>query len=1041
MKILKIEFENINSLAGEWCIDFTDPSYMESDHSLFVISGKTGIGKTSILDAITLALYGKTPRQGVVYKSSKGNDNANGNAVMTSDKGSCYARVTYSCKKGVFVSEWSQSRARGKAYGNLQSAEGCVYNLANPNEKLFEGTTGQGENLGKCNAKIIELDYSQFCRSILLAQGEFSKFLESDEKERTGILEKLNGTEKYRRIGEKVGSYKSAANKEKENVQTKFNTLRDSMPKAEDIAEDEKKLLENTETEKNLEAKKTDLEKRINWRSLMDKSLKALNQAETELKNATKNQEDFAENNLRLLNAEKANACNLLFEKLQGFRDSEKNTKKELDDLEKELLEANENLKIASDNKAVAEQEKKTAEDFVSKNEPIWNEIRKLDQDVKNARSKKEDLENRKNAAEKDLNVTKERLQKIKETIQKLEKQVADLKVFQQVHEKDVDLKDVITQSNMILENIRNLDSDFESAKQQKEESLENKVSAEENLRIAFEEKQQLLNEQNELFKNDILVLTEIIQKYLEDGKECPVCGSKEHPACAVEKNTSADDSCVSSVAEKIKVLKIKIQNVENKIKDYEILKNSAIANEKSACENLESLAKQKANAVEAITLLLKPWVELEIEKVFDVLESLKNRLTTFEKNQKQLEESLKDLEIARNNEATFSQNLKDKETSFNTESNLLEEANQALDNLQKLRFEKFGNDDVETVSKSANEKKYSTLALFEKTDKSCRLAENKCNELNTTIDALKKSLANLASEIEIANENFKNKINEKGFAEEQEFKAALLQESEFSKLQNEKKRIDDYLVSATTKHNTAKEEFEKIKSERSDETPLQSLLTEKEKVDLELGSLKESSGALRERIKVYKEKAVVLQQVKDELDIKQAELNRWNQMGDWFGVKDGSDFATFVQGLTFKSLLKLANKHLQIVKDRFRLVAKDNLNFEIDDAEFDKTRIISNLSGGEKFLVSLSLALGIADFASRNVRVESLFMDEGFGTLDDSALEDVMTCLRSQQREGKMLGIITHVESVIDSINQKIELESAGNGHSLIKGPGVSRK
>ena len=116
-------------------------------------------------------------------------------------------------------------------------------------------------------------------------------------------------------------------------------------------------------------------------------------------------------------------------------------------------------------------------------------------------------------------------------------------------------------------------------------------------------------------------------------------------------------------------------------------------------------------------------------------------------------------------------------------------------------------------------------------------------------------------------------------------------------------------------------------------------------------------------------------------------------------------------------------------------------MNFEIEDAEFDKPRIISNLSGGEKFLVSLSLALGIADFASRNVRVESLFMDEGFGTLDNDILEDVMTCLRAQQREGKMLGIITHVESVIDSINQKLELESAGHGHSIIKGPGVSRK
>jgi DNA repair exonuclease SbcCD ATPase subunit len=130
------------------------------------------------------------------------------------------------------------------------------------------------------------------------------------------------------------------------------------------------------------------------------------------------------------------------------------------------------------------------------------------------------------------------------------------------------------------------------------------------------------------------------------------------------------------------------------------------------------------------------------------------------------------------------------------------------------------------------------------------------------------------------------------------------------------------------------------------------------------------------------------------------------------------------------------------MVMDRFRLVADGDLGFKVNDAEFDGMRRISNLSGGEKFLVSLSLALGIADFASRNVRVESLFMDEGFGTLDDATLEDVMNCLKGQQREGKMLGIITHVESVVNSINQKIKVEhiSGQNGHSCISGPGVTQ-
>lgn len=91
MKILKVEFENINCIAGKWEIDFTDPTYKQAGNR-FVISGLTGSGKTSILDAITLALYGRTPRQEKIY-------GAEGNGVMTADKGNCYAQVTYQCKR------------------------------------------------------------------------------------------------------------------------------------------------------------------------------------------------------------------------------------------------------------------------------------------------------------------------------------------------------------------------------------------------------------------------------------------------------------------------------------------------------------------------------------------------------------------------------------------------------------------------------------------------------------------------------------------------------------------------------------------------------------------------------------------------------------------------------------------------------------------------------------------------------------------------------------------------------------------------------
>jgi DNA repair exonuclease SbcCD ATPase subunit len=303
MKILKVEFENINSLAGEWCIDFTDPSYRELDHSLFVISGKIGVGKSSILDAITLGLYGATPRQGFIYNGNEGN------AVMTSGRGNCYARVTYCCSKGTFVSEWHQRRARDVADGSLQAAHGKIWAVNDSENPMFDGNTGKSGEFGKTNAENIQLDYSQFCRSVMLAQGEFSRFLTSEEKERADILEKLNGTERFRRIGAKVGEHKSQANKAKEIAQVAFNTLANSMPKAEDVANDEALLAEAAEKEKSLSAQKKELEAKITWRNSMDSCTRNLQNAEEELAHATQEKNEFSGSEARLANAEKAKAC------------------------------------------------------------------------------------------------------------------------------------------------------------------------------------------------------------------------------------------------------------------------------------------------------------------------------------------------------------------------------------------------------------------------------------------------------------------------------------------------------------------------------------------------------------------------------------------------------------------------------------------------------------------------------------------------------------------------------------------------------------
>ena len=1044
MKILKIEFENINSLAGKWCIDFTDPSYSELDHSLFVISGKTGVGKTSILDAITLALYGATPRQGVV------SDGENGNAVMTSDKGSCFARVTYRCRKGTFVSEWSQRRANDKAGGNLRPAEGCVYNVDSPEKKEFEGKAGavrgkdknEMNRLGTANAEIMQLDYSQFCRSIMLAQGEFSKFLTSDERERADILEKLNGTERYRRIGAKVGAHRSAAKAAKENAQTAYNTQAGNMPSAEEIAGDEALLAESAEKEKKLAAQKAEFEATIAWRKTMDDCTRNMQKAEDDFAEATKNKAEFAESEARLANAEKARECVSAYTELQGLRKRESDDSTELAKLNATLPGITDELNKTKEARNIAESAKTAAEKFVAENEALWNEIRKLDQDVKNAVNAKSDAETRKGKAADALANAETNLERAKKEIESLEPQVNTLKQAQEENAKDAELAGIIAQGENLVANIRSFDKEIADEDKAKVAAGKDYATAEENLKAAQANKSELLEQQNELFRNDVLVLANVIQNHLEEGAPCPVCGSKEHPACGHAENAAADESGVSSSAEKIRELNTKMQAAESKISQYELAMERAKTAGNAAAERIDSLTRQKDEAAGKIATLVKPWAEFDIESADGILEGMKNRQKLFEANKAQLDELSKKLDIARNNAKTFGETVERGKGTLATETAACDTAAQNLETLRATRTKKCGDKDVETVAKEANGRKADAETAYKTADKAFREAENASNELNTRIGSLQKSLEKTASDIKTAAENFKNAIAAKGFADEAAFMAANMDEHEFTQLQAEKRSIDEALASANGKQQAAAGALEKVKSERSDETPLQTLLDSKKKLEDELGELQQKTGAARNRVESYKKGKVRLQELQKNLDAVNAEYARWKTMGDWFGVKEGDDFATFVQGLTFKSLLKLANKHLQMVMDRFRLVADGDLGFKVNDADFDGLRRISNLSGGEKFLVSLSLALGIADFASRNVRVESLFMDEGFGTLDDATLEDVMNCLKGQQRQGKMLGIITHVESVVNSVNQKIKVDRipGQNGHSSISGPGVTR-
>jgi exonuclease SbcC len=178
-------------------------------------------------------------------------------------------------------------------------------------------------------------------------------------------------------------------------------------------------------------------------------------------------------------------------------------------------------------------------------------------------------------------------------------------------------------------------------------------------------------------------------------------------------------------------------------------------------------------------------------------------------------------------------------------------------------------------------------------------------------------------------------------------------------------------------------------------------------------------------------------------IDAQKKECRRWENLHELIGSADGKKYRNFAQGLTFEMMIGHANQQLQKMTDRYLLLRDTTQPLElnvIDNYQAGEIRSTKNLSGGESFIVSLSLALGLSHMASKNVRVDSLFLDEGFGTLDEEALETALETLSSLHQDGKMIGVISHVPALKERISTRIQVTPNTGGRSQLSGPGCRR-
>jgi DNA repair protein SbcC/Rad50 len=289
MRILGVRFKNLNSLAGEWQVDFTHPAYMSD--GLFAITGPTGSGKTTILDAVCLGLYGRTPRLERVTKS--------GNEIMSRQTGECFAEVTFETQKGRYRCHWSQHRARKQPDGELQQAR---HEIADADSgTVLESKIAQ---VGEFIEKATGMDFERFTRSMLLAQGGFAAFLQADPGERGPILEQITGTEIYSRISMKVHERRTQEYDKLELLQAELKGIR--VLSVEEEGELKTGLKEKRSRETELESRVEGLRKAALWLDRMAALERDIAELDGKLLDFEKRRQAFAPEAFKLEKSRKA---------------------------------------------------------------------------------------------------------------------------------------------------------------------------------------------------------------------------------------------------------------------------------------------------------------------------------------------------------------------------------------------------------------------------------------------------------------------------------------------------------------------------------------------------------------------------------------------------------------------------------------------------------------------------------------------------------------------------------------------------------------
>lgn len=1029
MKILSLRALNINSLYGKTYIDFR--TFLEQN-TLFAIVGPTGAGKSTLLDIITCALYGRTARL------------RNPNDLMSRNTTQCLCEVEFEIKGKVFRSSWSQKRARKDPLGKFQNAKMELADLQT--QKIIKETV---RDVIEYVEELSGLDFEKFTQSMMLAQGSFDAFLKAKESQRSMLLEKITGTQIYAKISKEV--YEEYKNTQRE-IDTSNQILEaiDILTPAEHehyttlLKTHQCKKEELQEIIANLELQKT-------WQETFENLQKELMLYEKSYKKSLAEKEENKSLFKQLHMATKALNCEAIYNKKSRL-----------------TLQIEEQATLL---KKILEESKITDEEIKQKTAAFMLCEQKYTQEkkifkIQSAQIQKvQIIEGKIELHKKQLAQTLEStLQTIEgenfldtylvQEQQKIEKQQKQL-ALQETQYSKIEENEELSLSlgkdyPQSIQDIQKLQEAYKEHTKTQEKFLEKKNLLQdlekecEKIESLRSEKKaiiaQIQSHQSTLYQQKETEL--LIAKYEQDreklqpNQECFLCGSQSHPY--IDHHIPLNhDTTTKKIEQQEKMLKqetILLQEYdisltkkntlfETTSQDIEELKEKKESLEQLFFEENFDYTQDSCSILEQQKLFLAEKIEydqqkhLEKEALYRSKERLEKSCHQAQIQKDYIENSIEQLQV------------------------LQEESKVIRNNIMMLELNKGILLSVGEITQFSQEI-YNRFIAIEKEyyqlEKELFIQNAHKKSLQNQYEKLLyKQEKEMSDAVRIENE-LKNILHANDFKNSQEFEHAFIPHLQRAKIASMCEKIEQRYLHAKTLFINTQNAFLEHRNQKGD-------IQNKKDIILLLNNYKDTLSQTERNIGAVSQ---ILQ--RDTLDhqtydTKQAEMIEQQKnfevlikLNEMIGSADGNKFAKFAQGITLDQLIQLANKHLAVLSERYELqrnAHNKHLDIEVIDLFQSNTiRSVNTLSGGESFIVSLSLALGLSELASQKISIDSLFLDEGFGTLDEESLEIAMHALSLLKDSGKMVGVISHVEALKERIPLQIKVVPKGNGVSYLE-------